>query len=113
LDHEQTEIDTDQIRSGARIENTLKAFWEKAHAAADLISTYRAEIHSYQERQKLVEKELQSLRNELQVRDQEIKRLRTEHAHLAGMHNTGFTPEERENLKNRIKDLLSKLNSHL
>jgi hypothetical protein len=113
LDHEQTENDNDQIKTGTRIENTLKTFWEKAHAAADLLSTYRAEIHSYRERQSLIEKELQTLRNDIQSKDQEIKRLRVEHAQLAGSQHTGFTSEERENLKNRIKDLLSKLNSHL
>jgi peptidoglycan hydrolase CwlO-like protein len=113
LDHEQTEIDNDQTKNGARIENALKAFWEKAHTASDLLSAYRAEIHSYRERQSLIEKELQSLRSDVQSKDQEIKRLRAEHAQLAGSQNTGFTSEEREHLKNRIKDLLSKLNSHL
>jgi len=113
LDPQQVEIDNDQVKDGARIENAIKAFWEKAHAAADLLSQYRSEIHTYRERQKVIEKELQSLRNDLQIKDQEFKRLKAEHVQLTSSHDSGFTHEERENLRNRIKDLLSKINSHL
>jgi hypothetical protein len=47
-------------------------------------------------------------------RDQELKKLRAEHSQLLNAGDSkALTSEEKENLKNKIRDLIAKINSHL
>jgi len=114
LDHRQNELDIDVAKDVNNIENALKIFWDKAHAFSDLLSRYRQEQELLLQKQAEHEKELASLRTEMLVKNQELKRIQAEHSRLIHSDSGNvLNSDEKENLKNRIHDLLIKINSHL
>lgn len=114
MDHQQDDIDIEGARDIVKIENALKSFWDKAHAASDIIEKYKTEQQYFKNNQIELEKQINKLRNELLSKEQELKKLQTEHSRLLNnLPSDGFIPVEKENLKIKIKDLLVKINSHL
>ncbi|TAK65416.1 MAG: hypothetical protein EPO24_02530 [Bacteroidetes bacterium] len=61
-----------------------------------------------------LESEVNTLKNQMSVKEQDMKRLRAEYSQLVDANeNVAFTKEEKEILRNRIRDLIAKINSHL
>ncbi len=114
MDHRQNELDIDVAKDINNIENALKIFWDRAHAFSDLLSGYRQERELSRQKQAELGKELESLRTEIMLKNQQLKQIQAEHARLIHS-NSGnvLSAEEKENLRNRIHDLLIKINSHL
>src|SRR5436309_11074411 len=96
------------------LEEKLKAVWEKVRAASNLVLQLRDEKKSLTARAIELEKQVSSARAEILLKDQELKRLRSEYAHVLNSHSqNGFSPEEKDNIRGKIRDLISKINSHL
>ena len=114
MNQPHTEKEIDLPRDGTTLEDGLKQVWEKVRAAGDLIVQLREEKKSLGARTKALEGELGALQTELSSREQELKRVRSEYVQLVSSngHNV-LSEEEKENLKNKIRDLLAKINSHL
>lgn len=97
------------------IESALKHLWEKVRIAAERISQLREQNETYRTHMEHLEQEIVRLRSELTQKEQEMKRLKADHSQLASSlgDNNILTPEEKESLKTRIKELIAKINSHL
>lgn len=96
------------------LDDSFKSLWEKVQTAAGLIQELRADRRLLRDRIAELEANLGSVRTENQQRDAEFKRLRTEHTQLLNSTgNAGFSGDERESLKAKIRELVSKINSHL
>src|SRR5262245_43363933 len=96
------------------LDDALKSVWDKVRMATQLIAQLRDEKRILASRADDLERQVTSLRAEIQTKDQEIKRLRTEHAQLLQSNgHQSFSDEEKEAIKNRIRDLISKINSYL
>ncbi len=96
------------------IEIILKIFWEKVRIVSEQIDKLKDEKKNLQQNQSEYEVELSRLRSQLNEKEQEIKRLRIEQVQLRDISNNElFTKQEKEFLKERIRDLISKINSHL
>ncbi len=96
------------------LDGTLKTMWEKARAASDLIGKLQSDKLELLGKVRDLEKGISSLRLDLSAKEQELKRLRAEHAVF--LNNDGknvFSEEEKEILKSRIKEIIAKINSHL
>jgi len=96
------------------VENIVKSFWDRARAAATLITQLREETAGQTARLSELESQLLLLRRDLATKEQELKRLRAEHAQLLSANGHELlSGEEREMLKSRIRDIIAKINSHL
>ena len=96
------------------IEDALKAMWDKVRAAGELIDELKKSKSLLADRVSVLEKEVSSLRSGLASREQELKRLQVDHNQLMNTRsNNAFSQEEKEILMNRIRDLITKINSHL
>ncbi|HUN66939.1 MAG TPA: hypothetical protein VMW43_12660 [Bacteroidota bacterium] len=61
-----------------------------------------------------LEGEVRALKNDIVVREQEIKRLRIENAQLSSADGQqAFSASERDILKERVRELIAKINSYL
>jgi chromosome segregation ATPase len=101
-------------KDASTMDEVLKSVWDKVRLATHLISQLREEKRAINNRLEELERQMASLRTELQSRDHEIKRLRTEHAQTVNTNGQqSFSEEEKEAIKNRIRDLISKINSYL
>lgn len=110
-----TEAETAISKEGTSLmEDALKSVWDKIRLAAHLITQLREEKRVLTTRVGDLDRQIATMRSDVQSRDQEIKRLRSEHTHLlnANGHNS-FTREEKDSIKVKIRDLISKINSYL
>ena len=107
--------DTEEItmsKDAGTMDEVLKSVWDKIRLAAHLIGQLREEKRVITSRIEELERQMASLRADLQSRDHEIKRLRTEHAQMVNSNGQqSFSEEEKEAIKNRIRELISKINS--
>lgn len=96
------------------IDTILKTFWEKARFAAELIARLREEKRTLQDQCVKLQDELQKIHSDLSGKEQELKRLRAEHAQiLSSISSDVFTTQDKDELKNKIRDLIAKINSYL
>jgi chromosome segregation ATPase len=110
----QSDIDGPAVRDLGTLELALKTMWEKARAAGDMISRLQTEKSELQITVRELERSLHSLRSEMAVKDQDLKKIRAEHAQLSSLDAKNvFSEEEKEMFRVKIKDLISKINSHL
>lgn len=114
MENRQEELEVETGKSAQSLEDALRVLWDRVRAAADMVTRLKQEKRAMFGQVSTLEREVASLRSELQTREQEMKRLRQEHTQLLNAQSSaGFTPDERENLKNKIRDLVAKINSHL
>jgi SMC interacting uncharacterized protein involved in chromosome segregation len=114
LNQIQSDIEGPAVRDLGSLELALKTMWEKARAAADLIARLQTEKTDLQSAVREFEGSLSALRSDMLAREQELKRLRAEHAQLSSLDGKNvFSEEEKEMFRGKIKDLISKINSHL
>ena len=125
MNERQPELEVTMSRDANVLDDALKAIWEKARAVGEVITQLRggnrilservSELErSNAEQLRASEREIAALRSELLAKEQELKRLRVEHSQLlsANGHHS-FSGEEREILRSRIRELITKINSYL
>jgi Tfp pilus assembly protein FimV len=114
LNQLQSDIDGPAVRDLGSLELALKTMWEKARAAGDMIARLQTEKAELQSTVQELERSLSSLRSELAVKEHDMKKLRAEHAQLSSLDQKNvFSEEEKEMIRGKVKDLISKINSHL
>jgi chromosome segregation ATPase len=102
------------VKDLGSLELALKTMWEKARAAADMIARLQSEKSELQITLRELERSASGLRSEMTAKDQELKRLRAEHAQLSNLDAKNvFSEEEKEMFRTKIRDMISKINSHL
>ncbi len=119
--HSQNEKEVHSLKSQQENEAiSLKKFYEseltklRSMAETELESTRTSLETALREVQGRLETELNSVRNQLSVKDQDMKRLRAEYSQMVNANENGaFTKEEKEILRNRIRELIAKINSHI
>jgi uncharacterized coiled-coil DUF342 family protein len=101
------EVEAAVPRDNSTLETALKAIWEKARAASDLIRQLRDEKRTLIQR-------VAELESHAQRQDQELRNLRAEHEDLLSSSGDNvMTADEKERLKGKIRDLIAKINSYL
>ncbi|HLX11527.1 MAG TPA: hypothetical protein VKS81_01820 [Bacteroidota bacterium] len=109
-----TDSHVETSKQSQSLEQALGRLWEKIRSASELINALRTDNRNLNERVDILEAELTTLRSEVVGRDVEIKRLRAERSQILqsnGEHH--FSQEEKDSLKEKIRDLIAKINSHL
>lgn len=115
MEQRGTEADVMTALPAGGIDESIKVLWDKIRSTSLLITQLREENRGLVTRVEELSAEVASLREELGKREQELRKLRTDHAAYVTASATAseFTPEERESIKARMRELISKINSHL
>ncbi|MGA3243405.1 MAG: hypothetical protein ABSE41_02215 [Bacteroidota bacterium] len=95
------------------IETSLEALWDKARRVSEVLVQLKESNSVLQKKVEDLEAVEQNLKQELASKDRELERLRQDALRLQSNGSNILTKEEKEALKARIKDLISKINSHL
>jgi chromosome segregation ATPase len=94
------------------IESALKQIWDRAKTISEIITNLRDDNRTLQTRAMDLEKELRKLRMELETRELELKNVKDRYTVAQASLEDTLSPDEKEALRLRIKELLAKLNSH-
>lgn len=114
MDYQQAGTDAKVIIEKKEIEAEIKTLWEKIRKASEVIFMLRDENQQLKAEYSKLQQKYDELNHNIMAKEQELVRVRTEYSKLAS--STGedtFSSTEKEALKNRITDLIAKINSHL
>ena len=95
------------------LEISLEALWEKAHRVSEALVQTKEKNSDLRKRVEDLEAAEQRLMREVADKEREVEHLRQEALRLQSNGSNILTKEEKEALKARIKDLITKLSSHL
>lgn len=113
MDQQSSDISSALPGDAKAIEASLRALWERARRAAEVIAQLRDERKMLQVKVGQLEQELRGLRKELAEKDAVITKQASELAQAIPANGSGLLNGEREQLAVRVKDLLTKLESYL
>ncbi len=109
-----TDVAQDVSNDAQSLESSLRALWDKIKVSSELIQQLRQDKQELNRQVQSLVGEVASLKADAGQKDMEIKRLKAEYAQLLQVGSgNGFSDEEKEILKGRIRDLIAKINSHL
>jgi predicted nucleic acid-binding Zn-ribbon protein len=109
-----TDVAPDVSKETQTLEVSLRKLWDKIKTTSELIEQLKVEKQDLSRQVNALAAEVSSMKTEVSDKDLEIRRLKAERAQLIQVGSgNGFTDEEKEILKGRIKDLIAKINSHL
>ncbi|MFI5252464.1 MAG: hypothetical protein ACHQQQ_08545 [Bacteroidota bacterium] len=109
-----TDENLDVSKESQTLEASLRTLWEKIKTTADVLHQQKQDNAVLRKEMEGLIAEVASLRRDLSAKDHEVKRLRAENTQLIQTgSDSGFSDEEKEMLKTKIKDLIAKINSHL
>ena len=92
----------------AQIEESVKALWEKAKQAGELISRLRDEKQALQTQNASLQMEVTKLRSELSAREHQLQKQLASEKSAANISNG-----EREELTAKVKELLARIDAYL
>lgn len=95
----------------AQIEDSVKALWEKAKLAGELIVRLREEKQALRSENAALQAEVAKLRNELLIKEQQMQKAI---ANAAETKNASLVSNgEREQLTIKVKELLARIDAYL
>ena len=95
------------------LETALRNLWDKARKTSELIISLREDNRALQRRISELETQLAQLQSEIVQKEQEIKKLQSDVSAASSNGNIILTRQEKEELKSKLKELITKINSHL
>jgi uncharacterized coiled-coil DUF342 family protein len=108
------EVEMNPVHEHRMLEGVFKVVWEKTRATSDLIRQLREEKRGLSQRVAELESEAEKLLQAAVKQEQELKKLRAEHAEMLNSADGNvLSADEKERLKNKIRDLIAKINSYL
>ena len=95
------------------LETSLETLWEKARRVSEVLVQTKEMSVGLRKRVEDLEAVEQRLMKDLVEKEREVERLRQEVLRAQSNGSNILTKEEKEALKARIKDLITKISSHL
>jgi chromosome segregation ATPase len=113
LPEQQVEPEVMSGKDIESIESALQALWEKARHVSETVIQLKEMNVTLQGRVEELEHSEQRLKQELLGREKELERVRQGVVRLQSNGSDALTKEEKEALILRIRDLITKINSHM
>lgn len=100
-------------KSVEHLDETLQRLWEKARKVSELLMQVRDENKQLRQKISELESKEKHLSASLKISEEELGRARAENLKLQSNGTGGFSKDEREALKTRIKELIARINARL
>jgi uncharacterized coiled-coil DUF342 family protein len=114
VNQHQAETEVGVVNDVENTDSLLKGFWDRVRTLGELVKQLRSDNKALTAQVDQLETELNELRVKVHEKDLEYRRLRSEHDQLSSAQDKDFiSVHERDDLKDRIRELISKINSHL
>ncbi len=113
MDQHSSDISSALYGDTKAVETSLRALWERAKRAAEIIVQLREEKKMLQAKVEELEQELRGLQVELTEKKAFISKQASELATASSKQGAALLNGEREELAVRVKSLLSKLETYL
>ena len=106
-----TEAEISQMHVVKTVEAMLRGLLEKAQHASEVIASLRSDNTQLCERVEVLEREVADLQRELSAREEELQRKETQGGQSTA---DGFlTPQEKELMREKLRDLLARISQYV
>ena len=92
---------------------SIQDLWSKARQVSDLLLQVRSDNSQLKSKIAELEQGARELKTLLEQREQELHKLKLEYVQLQSNGSSDFSREEKEQLKTKVKELITKINSRL
>ena len=92
---------------------SIQDLWSKARLVSDLLTQVRMDNSRLKTKIAELEQGARELKTLLEQREQELHKLKLEYVQLQTNGSSVFSKEEKEQLRTKVKELISKINSRL
>ncbi len=92
---------------------SIQELWSKARRVSDLLLQVRADNGQLKSKIAELEQAERELKARLEQREQELHKLKLEVVQLQSNGSSIFSKEEKEQMRTKMKELISKINSRL
>jgi chromosome segregation ATPase len=92
---------------------SIQELWSKARQVSDLLLQVRADNTQLKTKIAELEQGERELKTRLEQREQELHKLKIDYVQLQSNGSSIFSKEEKEQLRTKIKELISKIHSRL
>lgn len=113
MDQHSSDINPLAALEAKSLEASLKALWDRAKRAGELIAQLRDERSAFQHRVEELEHEITQLREELSQKDELIKKASSAPPRQPGKDGVILSDAERQQLEARVRELLAKIEGYL
>ena len=107
------DTETAEKKDLRQLEDSLAKLWEKARLVSDALLRAKAENKELQDRLSSLELKERRWTEELQRRERELTEVRLQVTQAQSNGSSLFSKEEADALKNRLKELIGKINARL
>jgi DNA repair exonuclease SbcCD ATPase subunit len=113
LTEQQADIEVGSIRDSKGLEGIFRTLWDRVRQAAELIEHLKGENRTLRGNNTQLVEQVASLRTELKEREEALHEIKEQHQQALNRSNNVFPVAEKEAVKARIRELITKINSHL
>lgn len=114
MDYQQLGTDVKVAVEQKELEVEINNLWEKIKKTSEIIYYLREENRQLKEQYDALLQRYEEMIEKFAQKEQEVTRIRTEYLKIMNTASSdAFTPQEKEALRNRINELIAKINSHL
>ena len=96
-----------------QLAGSIQELWSKARRVSEMLLQVRGENAQLKSKNAELELSERESKARLEQREQELHKLRIEYVQLQSNGSSIFSKEEKDELKTKIKELISKINSRL
>lgn len=112
MTEQQTELEVGSIRDSRGLEGVFRTLWERVKKAAELIEHLKEENRTLRSNTAQLEEQLSNLKNELMTKEGALREMNEERLQVLSSGDSLFSEQEREALKQKIRELIASINSH-
>ncbi len=95
------------------LEASLEKLWEKARRVSEVLLRLQGENKDLRIRLREHEMQAAQLKDDLRTREHDLERMRSELLGLQSNGSQAFSREEKEELQQKIKELIAKINARV
>ena len=110
---QQAEVEVSTIRDSKGLEGVFQTLWDRVRKAAELIDCLKEENRTLHGNSTRLEEQVAKLRRELIEKEETLRKMEEQHLQVLSHNNNLFSEEEKQALKSRIKELLTRINTHI
>lgn len=113
MTEQQAEIEVGSNRDSKGLEGIFRTLWDHVRKAAEVIDHLKDENRTLRSNNGQLEEQVGSLRTKLVEKEEALRQVKEQNLQVLNHSNNMLSEEEKQALKSRIKELITRIDSHI
>jgi peptidoglycan hydrolase CwlO-like protein len=113
LTAQQVDIEVGRNRDSKGLEGVFRTLWDHVRKATELIEHLKDENRTLQGNNVRLEEQIAAIRTDLMEKEEALRQVKQQNLQVLNHSDNLFSDEEKQVVKSKIKELITKIDSHL